>query len=100
MGLPEDNVEGYKNGSPMTWAHRLKGHLLMVHGTGDSNVHYQSFEALVNELVRARKRFTMMSYPNREHSLHLRGDVNTHYHFWDLLTRFLKENMPPGPSSR
>ena len=97
MGLPEENVEGYKNGSPITWAHRLEGHLLIVHGTGDSNVHYQSFEALVNELVRARKRFTMMSYPNREHSLHHRGDVDTHYHFWDLLTRFLKKNIPPDP---
>ncbi len=98
MGLPKDNVEGYKNGSPITWAHRLKGNLLIIHGTGDSNVHYQSFEALINELVAAKKRFTMMSYPNRGHGL--REGHNTQYHFYNLRTWYLKKNMPPGPRPR
>ena len=48
MGLPQDNADGYKNGSPITFAKNLKGNLLIVHGTGDDNVHYQSFELLVN----------------------------------------------------
>ena len=82
MGLPKDNVEGYKNGLPITWAHRLKGNLLIINGTGDSNVHYQRFEALVNVLVVAKKRFTMMVYPNRNHSL-AEGE-NTKYHLWDF----------------
>jgi len=94
MGRLENNEEGYINGSPITWAHRLKGHLLIIHGTGDSNVHYQSFEALINELVAHKKRFTMMSYPNRNHGL--REGENTQYHLYDLRTNFLKKNMPPG----
>jgi len=95
MGRLENNEEGYINGSPITWAHRLKGHLLIIHGTGDSNVHYQSFEALINELVANKKRFTMMSYPNRNHGL--REGKNTQYHLYDLRTNFLMTNMPPGP---
>ena len=51
MGLPKDNPEGFTNGSPITFAKNLKGNLLIVHGTGDDNVHYQGFEMLVNELV-------------------------------------------------
>ncbi len=96
MGLLEDNEDGYINGSPITWAHQLKGKLLIIHGTGDSNVHYQSFEALINELVSHKKRFTMMSYPNRNHGL--REGKNTQYHLYDLRTNFLMTNMPPGPS--
>ncbi len=98
MGLLEDNVDGYQKGSPKTWAHRLKGNLLIIHGTGDSNVHYQSFEALVNELVAHKKRFTMMVYPNRNHGL--REGQNTQYHLYDLRTHFLKTNIPPGPKSQ
>ncbi|HUS86288.1 MAG TPA: DPP IV N-terminal domain-containing protein [Bacteroidales bacterium] len=94
MGLLEDNEEGYINGSPITWAHQLEGDLLIIHGTGDSNVHYQSFEALINELVAHKKRFTMMSYPNRNHGL--REGENTQYHLYDLRTNFLMTNMPPG----
>jgi len=98
MGLLQDNPEGYKNGSPITWAHRLKGDLLIIHGTADSNVHYQSYEALTNELVAEKKRFTMMVYPNREHGL--REGENTQYHLYDLRTWYLKVHMLPGPRSR
>ena len=94
MGLPDDNQEGYKNGSPITHAHRLQGNLLLVHGTGDDNCHYQNCEALVNELVKHNKQFSLMSYPNRTHSL---GGGNTRRHLYGLLTRYLEENMPPGP---
>jgi len=91
MGLPEDNEEGFKNGSPITFAHQLKGNLLIVHGTGDDNVHYQNFEALVNELIKHNKHFTMMSYPNRSHGIY-EGE-NTPRHLYELLTRYLKENL-------
>jgi dipeptidyl-peptidase-4 len=91
MGLPEDNEDGYKNGSPITFAHQLKGNLLLVHGTGDDNVHYQNFEALVNELIKHNKHFTMMAYPNRTHGIH-EGE-NTRLHLYGLLTRYLKENL-------
>ncbi len=91
MGLPEDNKEGFKNGSPITFAHQLEGNLLIIHGTGDDNVHYQNFEALVNELIKHNKHFTMMSYPNRSHGIY-EGE-NTTRHLYELLTRYLKENL-------
>jgi dipeptidyl-peptidase-4 len=94
MGLPEDNKEGYKNGSPITFAHQLKGNLLLVHGTGDDNVHYQNTEALINALVAANKPFTMLAYPNRTHSI--REGKNTTLHLFGLLTRYLEQNLPTG----
>jgi dipeptidyl-peptidase-4 len=94
MGLPDDNAEGYRDGSPLTHAKNLEGNLLIVHGTGDDNVHYQSFEMLVNELIRHNKQFTMMSYPNRSHGIY-EGE-NTTLHLRHLLTRYLMEKMKPG----
>ncbi|NLT76997.1 MAG: prolyl oligopeptidase family serine peptidase, partial [Planctomycetes bacterium] len=91
MGLPDDNAEGYKNGSPITFAGQLQGHLLLVHGTADDNVHYQNCEALVNTLVEHDKPFTMMAYPNRTHGI---GEGrNTTVHLYSLLTRYLQENL-------
>jgi dipeptidyl-peptidase-4 len=96
MGLPGDNVDGFLKGSPINFAHQLKGNLLIVHGTGDDNCHYQATEALINELVRYNKPFTMMAYPNRTHSI--REGRNTTRHLRELMTRYFEENLPPGPS--
>ena len=98
MGLPKDNEEGYKNGSPITLAHQLNGNLLIVHGTGDDNVHYQSFERLVNELIANNKFFSMMVYPNRTHGIS--EGKNTTLHLYETLTRFLNQNLLPGPKAR
>jgi dipeptidyl-peptidase 4 len=95
MGLPKDNPDGFRNGSPLTFAKDLKGSLLIVHGTGDDNCHYQGFERLVNELVANNKRFAMMSYPNRSHGIY--EGKGTTLHLYNLFTRFLNENLPPGP---
>jgi len=94
MGLPAGNPDGYMNGSPITFAKDLKGELLVVHGTGDDNVHYQGFEMLINELVANNKAFTMMAYPNRTHGIS-EGE-GTKLHLFTMFTRFLKENLPPG----
>jgi len=94
MGLPQQNGEDYKQGSPLTFADRLQGNLLLVHGTGDDNVHYQSTEALINAMVAANKPFTVMSYPNRTHSIS-EGE-NTSRHLFELLTRYLHEKLPAG----
>ncbi len=94
MGLPSDNVEGFRKGSPINYARQLKGNLLVVHGTGDDNCHYQGTEALINELIRRNKPFTMMAYPNRTHSI--REGANTTRHLRELLTRYLSENLPPS----
>jgi dipeptidyl-peptidase-4 len=96
MGLPQDNEEGYQNGSPITFAHQLKGHLLLVYGTSDDNCHYQNCAALIDELVKHNKQFSMMAYPNRSHSL--KEGENTRRHLYELLTRYLIENLPSGPS--
>lgn len=98
MGLPQENVHGYKNGSPITFAENLKGNLLLVHGTGDDNVHYQNAEAVINALVSANKPFTMMSYPNRSHGIN--EGRNTSLHLFELLTRYLKQHTPPGPARK
>lgn len=95
MARPQDNPEGYRLGSPITFADKLQGNLLIVHGTGDDNVHYQNTEKLVNALVAANKRFTMMAYPNRAHGIS-EGE-GTSLHLYDLMTDFLAKNLPPGP---
>jgi dipeptidyl-peptidase 4 len=96
MGLPADNKAGYEKGSPITFAHQLKGNLLLVHGTGDDNCHYQGCELLINELVKHNKQFSMMAYPNRSHGIY--EGPNTQPHLFETLTRYLKENLPPGPA--
>lgn len=95
MGLPQQNSEDYKRGSPITFADKLQGNLLVVHGTGDDNVHYQNTEALINALVAANKPFTLMAYPNRTHSIS--EGANTSRHLYELLTRYLYQNLPAGP---
>lgn len=95
MGLPSENAEGYLNGSPLTFAGQLEGDLLLVHGTGDDNVHYQGMEALINELVAHDKPFSMMAYPNRTHAI--REGPGTSRHLYELLTRYLRDHLPAGP---
>ena len=91
MGLPQDNGDDYDQGSPVTFAKNLKGSLLVVHGSGDDNVHYQGTETLVNELVKQNKQFTMMAYPNRTHGIY-EGE-NTTRHLFTMLTTFLEKNL-------
>lgn len=90
MGLPQENKEDFVAGSPVTYAKDLEGNLLVVHGTGDDNVHYQNMEYLVNELIRQNKKFTMMAYPNRSHGIY-EGE-NSSRHLYSLLTDYLMEH--------
>ncbi len=92
--LPQDHPDEYKQSSPVTFAGQLKGKLLVVHGSGDDNVHYQGTEELINALVAANKPFTMMVYPNRSHRIY--EGPGTRRHLFELLTRFLEENLPAG----
>jgi len=94
MGLPDDNKEGYYNGSPINHAFKLEGSLMIIHGTADDNVHYQSFEMLVDELIRQNKLFSMMSYPMRSHSIRERD--NTSLHLRRTMEDFWKKNLIPG----
>jgi dipeptidyl-peptidase-4 len=93
-GLPQDHPEEWKQSSPVTFAGQLKGSLLVVHGTGDDNVHYQGTETLINALVAANKPFSMMAYPNRSHGIY--EGPGTTRHLYGLLTRYLTEKLPAG----
>jgi dipeptidyl-peptidase-4 len=97
MALPETNPDGYINGSPITFAHQLKGNLLIMNGTGDDNCHYQNAEMLENELIKYNKMFTAVPYPMRTHSISERE--NTTRHVRTTLTWYLNNNMPPGPAN-
>lgn len=94
MSTPQDNPEGYRDGSPITHANGLEGKLLIMHGTGDDNVHYQSFEMLTNELIKNNKLFDQMIYPMRTHSINERE--NTSYHLRQTMEKFWLENLKPG----
>jgi dipeptidyl-peptidase-4 len=94
MGLPQENMDDFIKGSPITYAKNLEGNLLYIHGTGDDNVHYANAEMLVNELIKHNKQFRLMSYPNRTHGIS-EGEGTT-LHLSTLYTTFLKEHCSPG----
>jgi len=94
MGLPQENLEDFVAGSPITHAKNLQGNLLYIHGTGDDNVHYANAEMLINELIKQGKQFTVMPYPNRSHGIN-EGE-GTNQHLRTLFTQFLKTHCPPG----
>ncbi len=92
MGLPTDNAEGYRLGSPIHFAEGLRGRLLIVHGSGDDNVHYQGTEKLVNRLVELGKPFDLMVYPNRTHAIS--EGPGTTVHLRRLMARHFLEHLP------
>lgn len=90
-GLLTDYAEGYKQGSPITHAKNLQGKLLLVHGTGDDNVHYQGTERLINELIKHNRQFDFMSYPNRSHGI--REGEGTTLHLKTMMTDYFNEHL-------
>jgi dipeptidyl-peptidase-4 len=90
MGLPKDNAHGYDDFSPVNNMEKLKGKLLLIHGTGDDNVHFQNSIELVNALVDANKQYEFYMYPDRNHGI--RGG-NTSYHLYTKMTNFIKTNL-------
>ena len=95
MRTPEVNPEGYRKAAPINFADGLRGKLLVVHGTGETNTHLQITESLVDRLIELGKRFDYMTYPNRDHGL--REGTGTPVHLRMLMTRYLLDNLPPGP---
>jgi len=94
MGLLQDNLKGYIDGSPITYAENLQGELMIIHGTADDNVHYQSFEMLVDKLIKHNKQFSMMSYPMRAHGINERE--NTSLHLRETMKTFWLRSLPAG----
>ena len=95
MGLPQTNADGYKLGSAINFAEGLKGNLLVIHGTGDDNVHYQGTERLINRLVELGKPFDVMVYPNRTHAIS--EGPGTTPHIYQRIARYFLEHLPAGP---
>jgi dipeptidyl-peptidase-4 len=94
MGLPAENPKGYHDGSPINFAGGLAGHLLVVHGSGDDNVHFQGTELLINKLVELGKPFDFMDYPNRTHGIY--EGKGTSLHVFSLIARYIEDHVPPG----
>jgi dipeptidyl-peptidase-4 len=90
MWTPQQNPEGYKVSAPLEYVSGVKARLLLVHGTGDDNVHPQNTIQLADKLEAANKPFYMLLYPNRTHSI---SGGNTSVHLFNSLTRFLLENL-------
>lgn len=90
MRTPEENPDGYRNSSPITYADKLKGKLLLIHGSVDDNVHFQNTMDFVNELIKCNKQFEMMIYPNKNHNI---SGGNTRYHLFYKMTDFIFRNL-------
>lgn len=88
MGLPQDNAKGYDAYSPTENMDKVRGKLLLVHGTADDNVHFQNSVALVTALVEANKQFEFFMYPDQNH-----GMGTGRYHLYVKMTAFLQENL-------
>ena len=94
MNTPQNNPEGYRKGSPITYVNGLEGNLLLIHGTGDDNVHYQSCEMLVDKLVEYGKMFSQISYPMRSHGIYERK--GTTLHLRKSMAKYWLEHLPAG----
>ncbi len=90
MQTPQMNPSGYKKGSPITYADQIDGNYLLVHGTGDDNVHFQNSVELINKLVEEDVQFETMYYPNRSHGIY--GE-NTREHLYKMMSDFILENL-------
>jgi dipeptidyl-peptidase-4 len=96
MKTPQENASGYDDNSPVNHVEKLKGKYLLVHGTGDDNVHVQNSIVMQEALIEANKQFELFYYPNRNHSIY---GGNTRTHLYQLMTDFLDRNLMPESNS-
>ena len=90
MDTPQNNASGYDDNSPTTYADRLEGNFLLIHGTGDDNVHFQNAVALQNALIRNGKQFDSFYYPDRTHGIYR---DNARMHLFTMMTNWITENL-------
>ncbi len=93
MRTREENKDGYENNSPINFADQLKGNYLLMHGTGDDNVHFQNTAEMANALIAANKQFDTYFYPNRAHGI---GGGNARLHLYTKMTNFLESKLKKG----
>jgi len=90
MRTPQENPEGYDLNSPLNYADQLKGKFLIIHGSGDDNVHVQNTMRMVEELIQENKQFEWMIYPDKNHGIY---GGNTRHHLYTKMTNFILENL-------
>ncbi|MDE3198470.1 MAG: S9 family peptidase [Acidobacteriota bacterium] len=98
MGLPDENAKGYRDGSPINFAEGLRGRLLILHGTGDDNVHFQGDQRLIDRLIELGKEFDFMEYPNRTHGIS--EGAGTQAHVYTNIARYFEQYLPAGGRSQ
>jgi len=90
LQTPQENAKGYDDFSPITHADKLKGNYLLIHGTGDDNVHFQNAVELQDALIKAGKQFESFYYPNRNHGIY---GGNIRFHLYEMMTDFLERKL-------
>ena len=91
MRTPKENKEGYDAGSAIVNASKLNGHLMLIHGTADDNVHLRNMISYTHALTQANKKFEMALYPDSNHSIYFGN--NTRYHLFERIADFFKANL-------
>ncbi|MCF8275814.1 MAG: S9 family peptidase [Flavobacteriales bacterium] len=90
MRTPQENAKGYDDNSPINHVDKMKGAYLLIHGTGDDNVHFQNSVEMTEALIEANKQFDMYIYPDRNHGIY--GN-NARLHLFTKMTDFIKKNL-------
>jgi dipeptidyl-peptidase 4 len=90
LQTPQLNPAGYDDNSPLTHADKLEGKFLLIHGTGDDNVHVQNSILFQNALIHAGKQFQSFYYPDKNHGI---PGPKTRFHLYTQLFEFIKANL-------
>ncbi|WP_405384345.1 S9 family peptidase [Maribacter sp. LLG6340-A2] len=90
MRTPAENPSGYDDNSPFNYPELLEGNYLLIHGSGDDNVHVQNSMRMIEALIQANKQFDWGIYPDKNHGIY---GGNTRIHLFNKMTNFLKENL-------
>jgi len=90
MQTPQENPSGYDDNSPFNYPHLLEGDYLLIHGTGDDNVHVQNSMRMIEALIQADKQFDWGIYPDKNHGIY---GGNTRIHLYNKMTNFIKETL-------
>ena len=90
MRTPQENPKGYDDNSPLNFTDKIKGKFLIIHGTGDDNVHFQNSVMMIDKMIQNNIDFESAYYPNKNHSI---SGGNTTYHIYKKMTDFIFKNL-------
>ena len=90
MQTPQENASGYDENSPINHVNKLKGKFLLIHGSGDDNVHVQNSMQMIEALIQANKQFDSQIYPDKNHGIY---GGKTRIQLYTKMTNFIKENL-------